>query len=256
MSQSNAGSRCEKISFTYFMVGHLFVIEGDLKKLACDAWALPTDDVGQVTTSFADAVGLTGGGILAQSLEDGWIIAPFAHEERIWLLNIGGFASTPSARYAERAAEFVRRASAKLGATRGAGRGKPPVAVNGVGTGDGGHGDEKGSVFRDLIPALTAAAEEQADCDVVLVAYDEDAYSAAQRGARPPLGQGLGRMAANTAKCGSLTMAGTPHHLRFRGPGRRRCESEARACGPIASPWSQSSRNHLTAAFQAAGNSK
>lgn len=172
------------------MAGHLFVIKGDLKKLECDAWALPTDEHGWITASFANAVGRTGEGPVDHPAEQGWITAPFTDrdDERTWLLNIGGYASTPPEHYAERAAEFVRQASSKLGAKRKSDRGKPLVAVNLVGTGAGGHGDEKGSVVRKLVPALAAvAAEEGTDCDVVLVAYDEGAYSAAQRVRREKL---------------------------------------------------------------------
>jgi len=36
--------------------GHLFIINGDVQKLACDAWLLPTDEYLTVTPSFADAI--------------------------------------------------------------------------------------------------------------------------------------------------------------------------------------------------------
>ena len=164
------------------MAGHLFVIKGDLKKLACDAWALPTDDGGHVTAYFADAVGLEAAGWVPQRLEPGWVTKPFELDERIWLLNIGGFADTPAKQYADRAVKFVRQAASKLGSRNKHSRSKPLVAVNVVGSGEGGHGDEKGSIFRELVPALSAVvAEEKVECDVVLVAWNEGAYSAAQR---------------------------------------------------------------------------
>jgi hypothetical protein len=44
--------------------GHLFVVDGDLTRLACDAWLLPTDTWFNVTASFAEAVGMPGEGVL------------------------------------------------------------------------------------------------------------------------------------------------------------------------------------------------
>jgi len=38
--------------------GHLFVIQGDVTKLRCDAWLLPTDAVFEVTEAFRPAFGL------------------------------------------------------------------------------------------------------------------------------------------------------------------------------------------------------
>ena len=37
------------------MAGHLFVTQGDLAQLACDAWALPTDADGWVTARWFNA---------------------------------------------------------------------------------------------------------------------------------------------------------------------------------------------------------
>ena len=39
--------------------GHLYIIQGDIKKIACDAWLLPTSDSYSITISFQDAVGMT-----------------------------------------------------------------------------------------------------------------------------------------------------------------------------------------------------
>src|SRR5688572_27944209 len=34
-------------------VGHVFVVDGDITLIGCDAWLLPTDDTFHVTKSFA-----------------------------------------------------------------------------------------------------------------------------------------------------------------------------------------------------------
>jgi hypothetical protein len=38
------------------MSGHVYVIAGDLRSIACDAWLLPTDQAFSVSDSFASAV--------------------------------------------------------------------------------------------------------------------------------------------------------------------------------------------------------
>src|SRR5579872_865373 len=109
------------------MPGHLFVIQGDVKVVACDAWALPTDRFGNVTADFADALGMDGPGRLANVPSDDWLLVPFqgvgAQRGRVWLLNAGADAATPPKWYAQRGAAFVAQAAEALGRREEPGRG-------------------------------------------------------------------------------------------------------------------------------------
>ncbi len=43
------------------MTGHLFVVAGDVTKLHCDAWLLPTDDAFHVEAGWRGALDEAGG---------------------------------------------------------------------------------------------------------------------------------------------------------------------------------------------------
>ena len=104
--------------------GHLYIIQGDIKKIACDAWLLPTSQNYSITSSFQDAVGmeLTQG---PRKLEwegvqwtEPWGDRNFIllkesqdlHEPDLWIGNIGVSEFTPVEHFAERAREFVKLA--------------------------------------------------------------------------------------------------------------------------------------------------
>ncbi len=175
------------------MSGHLFVVQGDIKQIACDAWALPTDRFGNVTADFADVVGLHGLGRVPDVPADpDWTVIPYpgegAQDDRVWLLNAGADKETPASWYAERGVAFVAKVAKELPSRRMSGRHEPGrfkralpiVALNVLGTGKGGHSSIKGGIYEALIPELADAAEAN-ECDVILVTWGRRAYAAAQR---------------------------------------------------------------------------
>ena len=181
--------------------GHLFIINGDVQKLACDAWLLPTDEHLTVTASFAAAIedrvtpygdgdfkveNFTWNGSavgICKEAVDG--------EPAIWLADVGvapfDAKSTESVVkkevsewFGRRAGEFVRLAAAEA-TTRGVIR--PIVALPIIGSGDGGLSEHRGKLLKGLLSAIYEALETT-DCDVVLVAWGRVAYAAAQQARR------------------------------------------------------------------------
>ena len=163
--------------------GHLFIMSGDLSRLACDAWLLPTDDDFRISKSFAKSAHvepnqcLTGhtwtGDQRVQPLNE-W--AP--GKPWVWLGRVGRYGQ-PASWYAECGAEFIEQASARLRARVPALDRRPLLAVNVLGTGEGGMQADKGEIHLALIPVLAQAAQEF-DTDVVLVTWGHRAHAAAQ----------------------------------------------------------------------------
>lgn len=165
--------------------GHLFIVQGDIRKLACDAWLLPTDASFNVSESFGPAVGLQNGGRLPNR---DWGDHPFQplnqrREESqpwIWLGDIGRDPSAPPSFFGERAGGYVELVASRLQGPPIAGRDRPLVAVNLLGSGEGGLASRRLALCDHLVPALRSAADRTA-IDVALVCWGAEAYSAAQR---------------------------------------------------------------------------
>lgn len=159
------------------MTGQVFVVAADLTKVACDAWLLPTDDAFTISESFQGAVGglrrLSG-----VSWGNSRVIPFTPSENRIWLADIGGTSETVPRSFVEVLDEFASEASRALASVRPTRR--PVLAVNVLGTGEGGGDTRKGAVHSHLMPALYEAADEH-DVDLVLTCWGRQAYSAAQR---------------------------------------------------------------------------
>jgi hypothetical protein len=166
------------------MSGHVFVVRGDLRKLACDAWLVPSSrkarpgdewflpgyDGPRHGTPFAD------GGPRVQPLLD-----PAPGRPRPWLTLIGSY-DRPVSWYVDGAAEFL---DAAAGAIASAGerplfaRARPLLALPIVGTGRGGAAARAGEVVQELLPRLEAFAAGRG-ADVALVCWDAAGYAAAQ----------------------------------------------------------------------------
>lgn len=185
--------------------GHLFIINGDVQKLACDAWLMPTDEYLTVTPSFAhairDRVAPSGdgdfkvGNFTWEGSDIGICKEAVDGDPAIWLANVGvrpfDAKSTESVVnrevsewFGRRAGEFVRQAAAEA-ATRGIIR--PIVALPIIGSGDGGLREHRGKLMKGLLSAIYEALETT-DCDVVLVAWGRVAYAAAQQARRDVMG--------------------------------------------------------------------
>src|SRR5688572_639377 len=141
------------------MPGHVFVVRGDLRKFACDAWLIPCSSAAYPNndwflpdyggprrgTPFAD------GGPRVQPLTD-----PAPERPRPWLGHIGGWAQ-PVSWYADGASEFLdaaARAIAASGEPPLFGRARSLLALPVVGTGYGGAAARAGEVVQELLPRL------------------------------------------------------------------------------------------------------
>jgi hypothetical protein len=158
--------------------GHVHVVAGDLTRLVCDAWLLPTDGKFRISGSFAAEVGVAKDECLHGYKWSGGRVVRFRGKEspQIWLGDVGAMRG-PATRFADIVAPFVAAPVAELGMPEGR---RPLLALPVLGTGEGGMVDAKGDVHSALFPSLYAAAERYG-VDLVLVCWGRRAYSAAQR---------------------------------------------------------------------------
>lgn len=171
------------------MPGHVFIVRGDLRKLACDAWLIPTSrrarpgsewflpgyDGPRHGEPFAD------GGPRAQPLLD-----PAPNRPRPWLGRIGSW-QRPVSWYADGAAEFLDAAATAIAAAGAPAlfrRARPLLALPVVGTGRGGAAAKAGEVVQELLPRLRDFAGRTypggRSFDVALVCRDAATHAAAQ----------------------------------------------------------------------------
>lgn len=135
--------------------GHVFITKGDITRLTCDAWLLPTDAWLAVTGTWGLPSGAIEGGLLKATPPDGWgtsvLSCPLDTESARshgvpWMTCVGStFADVDG--YLKAITEFVKKASVVLhGHTPAFGRAKRLLAVPAVGTGAGGAAMVKGKV--------------------------------------------------------------------------------------------------------------
>ena len=169
-------------------MGHLFIINGDITRLACDAWLLPSDGRYGVTTAFAASVGLDRAGLLPPPLRQPWPAAGcyLLHEAEnrlspeVWIGDIGRSPSTDASHFARRAVSFVAAAAPHVRPRAQEQGRRALVATPVLGSGEGGHRSSRLHLLRTLIPALAEAAWDN-DCDVALVTFGSVIYTAAQK---------------------------------------------------------------------------
>lgn len=170
------------------MPGHVFVVKGDVTRLACDAWLLPGGPDPRPEPDWLE--GLSGADRIAwPEADDAWRREQQRAREvegwpndapTPWVVNVGPAGTRPIAWYVEGAAQFVERAADRLrGRHPRYGRARALVALPVVGTGRGGARHAAGEVVRELLPMLARAARTHA-IDVALVAREEAAFAAAQ----------------------------------------------------------------------------
>jgi hypothetical protein len=171
------------------MPGHVFVVRGDLRKLACDAWLVPCSRKARPGHEWFLA-GYTGpregkpfseGGPRVQPLLDS---AP--GRPRPWLGHIGS-RRQPVSWYADGAAEFLDAAAREIAAAGEPplfGRGRSLLALPVVGTGKGGAAQKAGEVVQELLPRLRDFAGRTyaggREFDVALACFDAASHAAAQ----------------------------------------------------------------------------
>ncbi len=162
--------------------GELFVVEGDLFRLACDAVLIPTDRRFRITRAFATFPGLResiphdiswGGETVVNVRSAG-------NGPDLWLGWVGTYLDdAPGAgidRIASVAESFVRRAGSAI--SRDNDR-IPLVALPFIGSASGGGSRFKGELLRELMTRLALVADAS-DVDVAFVAWEAKAYAAAQ----------------------------------------------------------------------------
>lgn len=165
------------------MPGHVHVVAGDITKIGCDAWLLPTDGAFAISDAFAAEVGTEADHHLADHRWNGSRVIRFeqtpAGKPQVWLADVGlspGGAHVEASWFADVIEPFVR--SAKDG--RSPSSIPPLLAIPVLGTGDGGMAADKGRIYQELLPEMFRVAESQ-EVDLVLVCWGRRSFSAAQR---------------------------------------------------------------------------
>lgn len=167
--------------------GHVFIVNGDLTKIACDALLIPTDGMVNITPSWRPFLeGLT----YPDHFETRVMRALPARrrEPHVWLGDLARYDIVDkTAVFEATIQEFVERATPEVQRLRADDRiypwPKPRLAVNVIGTGYGGAAHVKGELLTLLIKTLESLAAKH-DVDLILVAYGDKPYAAAQRARR------------------------------------------------------------------------
>jgi hypothetical protein len=175
------------------MCGHLFIINGDLTKIACDAILIPTDDYFSINTHWQDLLNTDHPAELnelrkrpARSWGSEQVIPleRISNKPRVWLGNIGRDGNhwdftefEPVVRkFVSTAANAAKTDKAHLIYDWY----KPRFAVNVVGSDHGGGSQKKGHLVYGLVETLSELARVH-EVDVILVAFGSKPYAAAQR---------------------------------------------------------------------------
>lgn len=167
------------------MGGHVFIVHGDITKLACDAWLLPGGVSGKPSRTWMTSIANEADEPLPKnwSSKDNRVVRwkkRNPNDPDPFLADVGGSRSTPIAWYVEAVRQFLARVTDHFQHTAPKhGRSRHLFALPLVGTGQGGKRLEAGAVARELLPALYAYADTH-QADVALVMIEGAAYSAAQ----------------------------------------------------------------------------
>lgn len=174
------------------IAGHLFIINGDIAKLQCDAVLVPTDYKTSVTTGFKPLVASSAVQAQLRGLEKrkwkyGEVVRlrQRASGPQVWVGHLGGTDRTPVEDFVDCAKRFIEKAALELRGRETPGV-LPQIALPVVGTGRGGGVAHRGDVLRALIPALLGASAQH-HVDIVLVAYGRVMFDAAQQVRREEL---------------------------------------------------------------------
>jgi hypothetical protein len=174
------------------VAGHLFVIHGDVTRLACDAWALPCDAsllvtgawVTNKTSPIHDPLGRNR--LVGIERPEGWgdsgrrVLQLDGHTEpQVWLINTGGTAGHPVEWYLKAIDQLLDQLR---GLTSSRGRSRPLVAFPFVGSGQGGQALVRGGLLDRLLAHFQAKVSQEGGVpfDVALVLRSANAFTAAQ----------------------------------------------------------------------------
>jgi len=183
------------------MGGHLFIINGDLNKIACDAVLLPTDTQFTIESKWDGLADDHRSEIEAYKSRyegtdwDGRRILPLRKipkKPRVWLGNIGQHGDqTKFSTFAPVVEDFVKQVAEEPEPEDSQERiyqwPLRRLAVNVVGSGEGGGRGTKGDLALGLVKTLTELTRRHT-VDIVLVTYGSKPYAAAQWARRKHLG--------------------------------------------------------------------
>jgi hypothetical protein len=164
---------------------HVFVVNGTLQEIHCDAVVVPTDDRFSVREYWWP---LWGGG--KPPRPEGWDRDPIARmpgqsKPRVWFIDS---IVSQAGKVGERAAEAIKKIAAELWRSRPPPKTsdakepepRPPlIAVPVIGPGGGGHNLQRGELIGSLLGQVRSAAGE-CGVDVVIVAKSHSSYAALQ----------------------------------------------------------------------------
>ncbi len=171
------------------MAGHVFIVRGDIRRLACDAWLLPCDGRARPKNDWflpgysgpRDGTRFLEGGPRTQLLRGTPAGLP-----QPWLTHVGSH-HRPVSWYVDGASEFLDAAAGVIAAAADVPlfrRARPLLALPIVGTGGGGAAARTGEVVQELLPRLETFATRpfpgDREFDVALVCWDAASYAAAQ----------------------------------------------------------------------------
>ncbi len=204
-------------------VGHLFVVHGDLHRLDCDGWLLPTDASLTIEPWAAPAVAEV------PAVPDRWhtgqrtLAVERPDAPPVWLTDIGADRAMPMRWYLEGVRAFVEEAGSAVTSSpcphgpfgRTPRRERPVLGLPLIATGTGGMQDRPDEVLRELLPALVELAAT-AQVDLVLVTPNRLRHDAAQAARRSLVGMDdlFGRHLADGARASALRLGSrAPHQL-------------------------------------------
>ncbi len=170
------------------MSGHVFIIRGDLRRIACDAFLIPTSRKARPGYEWF-LEGYTGTREGTPFVNDGPRAQPLLPhapgQPRPWLGWIGRGAM-PVSWFTDGAVAFLEaaaRAIADEGNPPLFGRARSLLALPVVGTGKGGGAERAGEIVQELLPRLEEFAAREVNgrsFDVALVCWDAASHAAAQ----------------------------------------------------------------------------
>lgn len=171
------------------MSGHVFIVRGDLRRIACDAWLIPCSRKARPGYEWF-LEGYTGPRYGHPFVDDGprvQLLPQTAPDlPRQWLGWIGR-GSMPVSWFIDGASEFLETAARSIideGTAPLFGRARSLLALPVVGTGKGGGAERAGEIVQALLPRLEAFAARtfagERNFDVALVCWDAASHAAAQ----------------------------------------------------------------------------
>ncbi|MEM1347783.1 MAG: SIR2 family protein [Myxococcota bacterium] len=174
--------------------GHVFIVQSDLTRIACDAWLMPCGADARPNRFWLTDVerapdfpwplpprGWDYDGVRAYKLRPRVLGADGALRPAPWLVNVGGGFATDVSWFVDGVREFLARVADDPDIhPPNVGRTRPLVALPLVGTGYGGARQRAGEIVRALLPILYQGARTHR-FDVALVIKDAVDYAAAQK---------------------------------------------------------------------------